>query len=65
MSRTTKAIQRHMIPRSKAVSFGLVLPSSSANGTQRGPETFSGQVVRKLRLTLAPSQSLATAIAAG
>ena len=28
---------------------------------QRGPETFSGHVIRKLRLTLAPPQAVVTA----
>jgi hypothetical protein len=32
---------------------------------QHGPETFSGHVVRKLRLTLALPQSVVTANAAG
>jgi hypothetical protein len=31
---------------------------------QRGPETFSGHIIRKLRLTLAPPQSVVTASAA-
>jgi hypothetical protein len=58
----------HPIPPSpiSRVQFGLSADTSKLFGEwqQRGPETFSGHVIRKLRLTLAPPQSLATANAA-
>jgi hypothetical protein len=57
MSRTIKAIERHM-------TRGLA-PQSIRNGRrefvvewqERGPETLSGRVNRKLRLIFAPAQS--------
>jgi hypothetical protein len=76
MSRTIKAIARHMIPqskippvRSKTRRGELGLQSRAANlvaeWQQRGPETLSGHALRKLRLVLAPTQSVLTASAAG
>jgi len=40
-------------------------PKLFAEWQQRGPETLSGHVVRKLRFTLAPPQSAVTASAGG
>jgi hypothetical protein len=69
MSSTIKAIERHMIPQSKVPPVRLGLQSRAtelvAEWQQRGPETLSGHVVRKLRLALAPTQSVITASAAG
>ena len=62
MSRTIKAIERHMIPRSTISPVRLGLqprdPKLVAEWQQRGPETFFGRALRKLRLALAPSQSV-------
>jgi hypothetical protein len=63
-----KNSNRHTIPLS-AISRVLLEPPAHTSKLfgewqQRGPETFSGHVIRKLRLTLAPPQSLATANAA-
>jgi hypothetical protein len=62
MSGTIKAIERHMI---LPVRLGLEAhaPKLVGEWQQRGPETFSGYALRKLRLAFAPSQStkLATA----
>jgi hypothetical protein len=61
MSRTIKAIERHMIPRSTIPSVRLGLQNRErklvTEWQQRGPETFSGYALRKLRLAFAPSQS--------
>ena len=75
MSRTIKAIERHMIlpvrlgSQFKVPTVRLGLQSRAAKlvaeWQQRGPETLSGHVVRKLRLALAPSQPVITATAAG
>jgi len=57
MSRTLKAIERHMTQPSKSE---VVDPSTAklvGEWQQRGPETFSGYALRKLRLAFAPSQS--------
>ena len=54
MSRTIKAIERHMIPQSKAVSVQSRAAKLVAEWQQRGPETLSGRALRKLRLALAP-----------
>jgi len=60
MSRTIKAIERHMIPRSTIPSVRLGLQNRErklvTEWQQRGPETFSGYALRKLRLAFAPSQ---------
>ena len=74
MSRTIKAIERHMIPRSTSppVRSGRPGDTDSSRGElglqprdskliaewQRGQETFFGRALRKLRLALAPSQSV-------
>jgi hypothetical protein len=69
MSSTIKAIERHMIPQSKVPPVRLGLQSRAAKlvaeWQERGPETLSGHALRKLRLALAPSQSVITAVAAG
>ena len=56
MSRTIKAIERHMI---LPIRLGLEphAPKLVGEWRQRGPETFSGYALRKLRLAFAPSQS--------
>jgi hypothetical protein len=63
-----KNSKHHPIPSStiSRVQFGSLAQTAELFGEwqQRGPETFSGQVIRKLRLTLASPQSLATANAA-
>lgn len=65
MSKTIRAIERHMRPLSAAELIERRSVKLVAEWQQRGPETFSGQVVRKLRLTLAPPPSVATANARG
>ena len=58
MSRTIKAIERHMTPPCQnAKSLSRSAPKLVAEWQQRGPETFSGSALRKLRLAFAPSQS--------
>src|SRR5437868_12540990 len=57
MSGTIKAIQRHKTPRSKREAVGPHAPKLVGEWQQRGPETFSGYALRKLRLAFAPSQS--------
>jgi hypothetical protein len=59
MTRTIEAIERHMIPQSKAVSVQSRAARLVAEW-QRGPETLSGHAVRKLRLAFATSQSVIT-----
>jgi hypothetical protein len=69
MSRTIKAIERHLRPRSTIPPVRLRLQPSApglvAEWQQRGPETLSGHAFRKLRLAFAPPQSVTTASAAG
>ena len=69
MSRTIKAIERHMISQAKVPPVQLGLQSRAAKlvteWQQRGPETLSGHAFRKLRLALAPSQYVITAGAGG
>ena len=64
MSRTIKAIERHMIPRPTIppVRSGGELGFQPRNSKlvaewQRGLETLAGSAQRKLRLVFAPSQS--------
>jgi hypothetical protein len=85
MSRTIKAIERHMTlpvrsadwtdssrgelgPQSKVPPDRLGLQSRAAKlvaeWQHRGPETLSGNALRKLRLALAPSQSVIIGTAA-
>lgn len=63
MSRTLKAIERHMTPSSKSDVVERSASKLIGEWQQRGPETLSGRMLRKLRLAFAPSQStkLATA----
>ena len=60
-----KNLTRHTIPLSVTSRVRLGPPAHSAElfgeWQQRGPETFSGHVLRKLRLTLAPPQSVVAA----
>jgi hypothetical protein len=57
MSRTIKAIERHMTPPSKREAVEPRAPKLVGEWQQRGPETLSGRMLRKLRLAFAPSQS--------
>jgi hypothetical protein len=57
MSKTIKAIERHMAPPNKREAVEPHAPKLVGEWQQRGPETFSGYAVRKLRLALASSQS--------
>jgi hypothetical protein len=57
MSRTIKAIERHMTPPRKREAVESHAPKLVGECQQRGPETFSGFALRKLRLVFAPSQS--------
>jgi hypothetical protein len=63
MTRTLKAIERHMTQPSKSEVAEPSVPKLVAEWQHRGPETLSGRILRKLRLALASSQStkLATA----
>jgi hypothetical protein len=61
MSRTIKAIERHIASRPRPA---VVQPSASsliAEWQQRGPETLSGHALQKLRLVFAPAHSPALA----
>jgi len=62
VSRTLKAIERHMTLPSKSKVAEPSLPKPVAEWQQRGPETISGFALRKLRLVFAPwhSTKLAT-----
>ena len=57
MSRTLKAIERHMTQPSKSEVVEPHAPKLVAERQQRGPETILGFALRKLRLVFAPSQS--------
>src|SRR5437868_14281142 len=57
MSRTIKAIERHMILPSKREAVEPHAPKLVGEWQQRGPETFPGYALRKLRLDFAPSSS--------
>jgi hypothetical protein len=57
MSRTLKAIERHMTQPSKSEVLERSAPKLVREWPQRGPETFSGYALRKLRLAFAPSPS--------
>ena len=62
MSRTLKAIERHMTQPSKSEVVERSAPKLVGEWQQRGPETLSGRMLRKLRLAFAPSQSAKLAI---
>jgi hypothetical protein len=47
MSRTLKAIERHMTPPSKREAVEPHAPKLVGEWQQRGPETFSGYALRK------------------
>jgi hypothetical protein len=68
MSSTIKPIERQMIPQSEVSPLRLGIQSRAAKlvaeWQQRGPETLSGLVIRKLRLSFAPTQSVLIASAA-
>ena len=57
MSRTLKAIERHMTQPSKPEVVERSGQEFVGERQQRGPETLSGRMLRKLRLAFAPSQS--------
>jgi hypothetical protein len=57
MSRTIKAIERHMIRGSASQPVRNGRREFVVDWQQRGPETLSGRVNRKLRLVFAPAQS--------
>ena len=57
MSRTLKAIERHMTQPSKSEVVERSAPKLVGERQQRGPETILGFALRKLRLVFAPSQS--------
>ena len=63
MSRTLKAIERHMTQPSKSEVVERSAAKLVGEWEQHGPETLSRRILRKLRLAFAPSQStkLATA----
>jgi hypothetical protein len=71
MSKTIRAIERHIMSRTRPAvppaQLGLQpsAPRLIAEWQQHGPETLSGYALRKLRLALAPSQSWITASAPG
>jgi hypothetical protein len=62
MSRTIKAIARHMTLPSKSKVAEPSARKLVAEWPQRRPETLSGRMLRKLRLAFAPSQSTKLAI---
>ena len=64
MSRTIKAIERNLMSRTRPAVVQPSTPGLIAEWQQRGPETLSGVALRKLRLVLAPTQSVVTAGAA-
>jgi hypothetical protein len=57
MSGTIKAIERHMTPPGKREAVEPHALKLVGERQQRGPETLSGRMLRKLRLVFAPSQS--------
>jgi hypothetical protein len=57
MSRTLKAIERHMTLPCKTEVVEQPAPKLVGEWQQSGPETLSGRILRKLRLVFAPSQS--------
>ena len=57
MSRTLKAIERHMTQPSKSEVVERSAQKLVGEWQQRGPETILGFALRKLRLVFAPSQS--------
>ena len=56
MSRTLKAIERHMTQPSKSEVVDRSASKFVGKWQQRGPETLSGRIRRILRLAFAPSQ---------
>ena len=65
MSRTIKAIEHHIMSRTRPAVVQPSAPRFIAEWQQRGPETLSGYALRKLRLSFAPTQSATTAGAVG
>ncbi len=57
MSRTLKAIERHMTQPSKSEVVERSAPKLVGKWQQRGPEMILGFALRKLRLVFTPSQS--------
>ena len=56
MSRTLKAIERHMTQPCKTEVVERPAPKLVGEWQQLGPETILGFALRKLRLVFAPSQ---------
>ena len=54
MSRTLKAIERHMTQPSKSEVVERSAQELVGEWQQRGPKTLSGRMLRKLRLAFAP-----------
>ena len=65
MSSMIKAIEHHIASRTTRAVVQSSAPGLIGEWQERGPETLSGHALRKLRLALAPSQSVITAVAAG
>jgi hypothetical protein len=57
MSSTLKAIERHMTQPSELEVVEWSAAKLVGERQQRGTETLSGRILRKLRLAFAPSQS--------
>jgi hypothetical protein len=57
MGRTIRTIERHMIPQSTAVPVQSRALKLVTEWRQRGPETFSGHALPKLRLSFSPTHS--------
>jgi hypothetical protein len=57
MSGTIKAIERHMTQPGKRKAVEPHAPKLVGEWQQRGPETFSGYALRKLRLAFAINQT--------
>jgi hypothetical protein len=64
MSRTIKAIERHMIRRPKDLVIQPFGHKLVGEWQQRGPETLSRHTLLKLRLAFAPPQPVIAASAA-
>ena len=65
MSSTMKVIERHIASRTRGALVESSAPGLIAEWQERGPETLSRHALRKLRLALAPAQSVITAVGSG
>jgi hypothetical protein len=61
MSRTIKAIERHMVPQSKRETVQPQMEKNLTAEWQRGLESATGSAQRKLHLAFAPAHSPALA----